>query len=174
MVVRTAVFAGIFVPVSQWSQSRKLLVLRIVQKVKIIPVRIRAPYLGNLNPREWRSRTHEVVTLLKGRSEPKTTRKTSAKPVRRTARSKNPSKNRNESWFQAYFQNCSKTRPANDTQSTGGTFPEAPVYTICAADSGIEPAKLKESLRLYQRGIEYPRRLALFQGCQVMPKFSRK
>src|SRR5687768_18585515 len=44
--------------------------------------------------------------------------------------SKNPSKNRNERCFQAHFQKCSKTRLANDTQSSRGTFPEASVYTI--------------------------------------------
>jgi len=41
-----------------------------------------------------------------------------------------PSKNRNERCFQAYVQKCSKTRPANDTQSSHGTFPEASVHTI--------------------------------------------
>ena len=109
MVVRAAIFAGFFVPVSQWSQSRKLFVFRVVQKVKIIGVRIRRLYLGNLSPREWRYLTPEVVALLKGKSDSKTTRKAAAKPVRRTA---------------------PKTRPADDTQSSRGTFPEASVYTI--------------------------------------------
>ena len=72
-------------PFSQWSQSRKLFVLRVVQKVKIIYVRIGTLNLGNLKPREWRYLTPEVVALWKGKSDSKTTRKTSAKPVRRTA-----------------------------------------------------------------------------------------
>jgi hypothetical protein len=85
MVVRTAIFAGFFVPVSQWSQSRKPFVLRVVQKVKIIYVRMGTLHLGNLNPREWRYLTPEVVAILKGKSDSKTTGKTSAKPVQRTA-----------------------------------------------------------------------------------------
>jgi hypothetical protein len=78
MVVRTAMFAGFIVPVSHWSQWRKLFVLRVVQMVKIICVRVGTLHLGNLNPREWRYLTPEVGTLLKGKSDSKTTRKTSA------------------------------------------------------------------------------------------------
>jgi hypothetical protein len=74
MMISTAIFADFFLPVSQWSQSKKLLVFQVVQNTKVKIIRVR---IGTLTP--------EVVALLKGKSDSKLTRKASAKSVRRTA-----------------------------------------------------------------------------------------
>ena len=150
MVVRTAIFAGFFVPVSQWSQSRKLFVLRVVQKVKIIRVRIGTLHLGNLNPREWRYLTPEVVALLKGKSDSKTTRKTSAKPVRRAA-----PKTRAKTETKVAFRPTSKSAPKPGPRTTRKA-PEGPSrkppFTPSRKNRTKKPSPMVENSATYANG----------------------